>query len=262
MTKTEPTCQVCGKPVHSLLCGNCKTRLSPGQTGDLKAIWKTIARLGDDRRKYPDGGDGSGGSSGPGRAHVVGDSTAVAGCPVFAVGGDSFNFRRPFGTCAKSDEYYTPASALDPLLPYLPKGKVVWEGAWGQGHLARALRQPGFKVVGHAKLDFLTEQPTRWDMLVANPPYSIKDRFLERAYQLGKPFAFLMPLDALGGLFRNALFREHGLELLIPSQRINYILPEISANACNFHSAWFCWKLDLPQQLNFIETGWNGRTES
>ena len=34
------------------------------------------------------------------------------------------------------DEFYTPASAVRLLVPYLPKGARIWEPCWGEGHLS------------------------------------------------------------------------------------------------------------------------------
>lgn len=40
-----------------------------------------------------------------------------------------------------TDEIYTPEYALNPLLPYIKKFKVVWECAWGEGALATHLKK-------------------------------------------------------------------------------------------------------------------------
>jgi len=171
-----------------------------------------------------------------------------------ATNGKPFNFRKPFETWEKSDEYYTPAYALDPLLPYLLKGATIWEGAWGRGHLAGHLKQAGFRVAGSPKMDFLQEQPRRWDILVTNPPYSQprKDEFIARAYSLGKPFALLLPIDALSGEYRHQFYRERGLELLVPNRRIDFIVDGEQTDAANFATAWFCWRL-LPERLICVD---------
>lgn len=167
-------------------------------------------------------------------------------------GNNAFTFKRPFESFVKSDEYYTPAYALAPLLPYLPKRKVIWECAWGQGHLARHLEAAVFQVVGRADMDFLAGEPSGWDVIVTNPPFSIKDLFLERAYKLGKPFAMLMPLETLAGERRNRLYHEFGLELLVPSRRIDFILNGVQTESATFPTAWFCWQL-LPSKLIFTD---------
>ena len=153
------------------------------------------------------------------------------------------------------DEWQTPEISINPLLPYLKKYCVIWECAWGKGSLARHLEHKGFKVIGNKDIDFLNKQhpPLDFDCIVTNPPYSLKEEFLKRAYELEKPFAFLMPLTALEGKRRGELYRKFGIQLIIPNKRINFITPSGKGSGSWFQTAWFCYKLNLPKDLIFIE---------
>ena len=143
-----------------------------------------------------------------------------------------------------SDELYTPDTALDILLPYLPKDKTLFECAVGTGKLKDKMERDGYEVV--TSDDFFNEYP-EYDILVTNPPFSLKDSFLEEAYKRGKPFAILLPITALEGLKRQRMYREHGIEILFPLRRTDFN----GKGSPWFYTAWFCWKL-LPKQLNFI----------
>jgi hypothetical protein len=140
-----------------------------------------------------------------------------------------------------TDEIYTPEYALEPLLPYLKKKWLIWENAWGKGHLAKHLKKKGFKV-----------SSKEGDIIVTNPPYSKKEEFLEKAYKSGKPFAYLMPLTALEGIKRGELYKKYGIQLIIPNRRIDFIMPNKQGSSW-FQVAWFCWKLNLPKDLMFVE---------
>ena len=151
------------------------------------------------------------------------------------------------------DELYTPENAIRPLLPYLErfKNKIFWECTdFGKSNITKVLKEKGFKVISshiNDGKDFFNWQPEKWDVLITNPPYSLKDNFLERAYELGKPFCMLLPLTALEGIQRGKMFRENGIELLVLDRRLNFLK---NKNACWFNTSWFCWKI-LPQQLMF-----------
>jgi hypothetical protein len=162
-----------------------------------------------------------------------------------------------------SDDFQTPPGALEPLLPYLRKDWVIWECACGKGNLVEGLKQKGFNVFGtdlyveygdEPKKDFLTEAPNRaFDCIITNPPYRYKQQFLERCYELKKPFALLLPLTTFETEKRQRLFRENGIEVIFMPKRINFETPNKIVNSSSwFATAWFTWGLNIGQQLTFM----------
>ncbi|MCD6347792.1 MAG: tRNA (adenine-N(6)-)-methyltransferase [Bacteroidales bacterium] len=152
----------------------------------------------------------------------------------------------------KWDELYTPPEAIYPLLKYLPKNKTYWECTdFGGSNITKILRDNGFKVVStHLKdgFDFLNNEPKfDFDVIITNPPYSLKTDFLRKAYEMGKPFAFLLPLTSLEGKERGNIFREYGVQVLVLDKRINFLK---NKNNVWYNTSWFCWKL-LPKELIF-----------
>ncbi len=98
------------------------------------------------------------------------------------------------------DDFQTPPYALKPLLPYIPKEWMVWEPACGHGYLVDELERLGYRVLAtelHAEpsVDFLIDLAMGWDVIITNPPYSIKQQFLARCYELNKPFALLLAME-------------------------------------------------------------------
>jgi hypothetical protein len=155
----------------------------------------------------------------------------------------------------RSDEFGTPREAIEPILPYLKKGWKIWECAWGKGSLAKHLREKGFEVCGSEAIDFLKiPMPLEdFNCIITNPPYSMKEEFLTKCYEYGKPFALLMPLTALEGKKRGALYKKYGIQLIIPNKRFNFETSSGKGSGSWFATAWFCFGLNLPNDLNFIE---------
>ncbi len=161
-----------------------------------------------------------------------------------------------------SDACQTPAYALTPLLPYLPKGMTIWEPAAGEGYLQRALSDGGFWVVSGDLItgqNFFEYEPDRWDCLVTNPPFSIHSEWLERCYQLGKPFALLLKVDILGNKWEQAMFDQFGIEVIFVSPRINFKMPRLGwgdgdhKSSATFATAWFTWGLNIGLQMTFAK---------
>jgi len=152
----------------------------------------------------------------------------------------------------KNDEFFTPPEAVYPLLKYLPKGITCWEPTDpGNSVISRLLEEHGCKVISTHKetgFDFLVDTPDfEFDLIVTNPPYSLKTEFLERAYELGKPFCFLLPIHTLEGVRRGKLFRKYGIQLIVLDRRINFMRDK---KGVWFNTSWFCWKV-LPRDLIF-----------
>ena len=151
----------------------------------------------------------------------------------------------------------TPAYALDPLVPWLhryARNDLIWEPFPGRRHLVRALEANGFDCI---RADLWHPERLSWPLstiraIVTNPPYSNKDEIIERCYEIGLPFALLLPLEALGGVGRGLLYRKHGLQVIVPNRRVNFITPRRGRSSW-FPTAWFTWKLRLPRDLIFEE---------
>jgi len=153
------------------------------------------------------------------------------------------------------DDFQTPIKAIDCLLPYLKKDWTIWECASGKGNLVKGFTEKGFNTISTDILqgvDFL-ENYFECDIIITNPPYSLKEKFLERCYELGKPFALLMPLTALESEKRHKLYRKYGIQLIIPNKRFNFETPSGNGSGSWFCTAWFCGNINLPKDLNFTE---------
>ena len=111
----------------------------------------------------------------------------------------------------------------------------------------------GYNVV-HSHIfegkDFFSYEPTQYDIIVSNPPFSVKDKILKRLYELNKPFAILLPLNSLQGNTRYKYFKQ-GIQLLSFDKRIGFYTPEhmnSPVEGTPFASAYFCKDI-LPKDL-------------
>jgi len=169
-----------------------------------------------------------------------------------------------------ADDYQTPAHALDPLMPYVVEAMrgenpprslalndpwTVWECAAGKGNLVDGLEWHGFNVIATDILtgqDFLMWEPEEhWDCIITNPPYSLKQEFLERCYLLGKPFALLLPLTTFETQRRQTLFKDYGLEVVFLPKRINFEVASGEGSGAWFAVAWFTWGFNIGKELSF-----------
>lgn len=160
------------------------------------------------------------------------------------------------------DNFQTDPKSLDCLAPYLKEGSCIWEPASGNGNLTFSLCSRGYKAFGTDIIlgcDFLNSD-FECDYIITNPPYSLKEEFLGRCYQLGRPFALLMPLTTFDSVERRKLMDLNGVEIIFPEKRINFETPNHDKNIKNgkktsswFYTCWFTWGLNIGKQLVFTD---------
>lgn len=157
-----------------------------------------------------------------------------------------------------SDEVLTPRYAVRPILRFIPKNSVVWcPFDKKDSKFVRLLKKKGHTVIhSHiSKKDFFKYIPDKFDLIVSNPPFSKKDKVLQRCFELGKPFALLLPITALGGSKRQKLYCKYGCEVLFLGCRIGFYtnndLSEIKEKA-GFECVYICHNL-LPDKMIYTK---------
>lgn len=160
-------------------------------------------------------------------------------------------------TTKQSDEVYTPAYAVKPIIKYIKPNSVIWcpfdtvDSAY-----VEELNAAGFTVI-YSHIDngqnFFEYEPEKYDVIISNPPFSIKDDILRRLDEFNKPYAMLMPLPALQGQKRFKYLK--GSQALIFDKRINFFKDQKTKEiqkGISFASIYIC-KDFLPKDLIFEE---------
>lgn len=176
----------------------------------------------------------------------------------------------------ESDEWYTPSSAVKPLLKYLEWNKTKYRtydastSEWTTPNITiwcpfdtehsqfvKVLSAANYNVIySHIDegKDFFAYEPEEpYDFIVSNPPFSRKDDVLKRLYELGKPYAMLLPLPTLQGVKRFPYIKD--CQALVFDNRVQYFKDlaqtELSKGA-SFGSIYICRNF-LPKDLIFEE---------
>lgn len=151
-----------------------------------------------------------------------------------------FNTEKIF-TYNNGDELFTPEYAIKPLLKYVSKNEIIWECAdsFNFGNITKIFRENGNTVIStsiHKGQDFFKiDKPNNVTMIITNPPWSRKNEFLERCYNLNIPFLLLLPIKILETKRRFLLYNKYGVQFMMFNKRISYIG---SSNSPPFPSIW------------------------
>ena len=147
-------------------------------------------------------------------------------------------YMRRAATRNKEDLYLTPPGVVTAILPFIPPGvKILYEPCYGKGNIADVLaavpgdggakkynvlgtdlHQPAPQGTGVNFLDKATIPPgLEYDMIITNPPWSEKAKWLKALADTGKPFLVLYPMSVLSGVETSDILAGGHRFFLLPS---------------------------------------------
>ena len=81
---------------------------------------------------------------------------------------------------------------------------------------------------------------------------------MKKLLEYDKPFILIMPSSKINtSYFRE--WKNKGLQIIIPPKRIHFTklvdgkVPNKWKNACNFDCFYYCYKIDLPKDILWLE---------
>lgn len=158
-------------------------------------------------------------------------------------------------------EAYTPKNAVDLILPYISKDKVIWAPFSRNEHnFADYLRELGYTVInthfnpetneGNNFLDFVPD--FNFDIILDNPPFKNKTKYVEKAISYKKPFALFLPFNSFGDNGIPNVFLKNNIEpqMLIPDKRVEF--ENQIKKGISFKTVYICSGV-LPKQIIFCK---------
>ncbi len=172
--------------------------------------------------------------------------------------------KRSFKNAFKAqDNYPTPSILVNMIVPYLKKWEIDFVNENGYRPLIwlpfdteeskyyTILKEQGFQVVrSHLNddKDFFNWQPSQFDLIVSNPPFSTKDKIFTRCiYELKRPFVLLMNMMAINYQNIGEIFSAVNpkIQFIIPDKKVSF-----DGNTSSFCSGYVCY--DFIEHTEFM----------
>ena len=139
----------------------------------------------------------------------------------------------------KNDEWYTTMPIVElmySLLKPTDKDVIMCPFDTDKSNFVKYAKNNNLLVM-YGMNDWL-ESDYEYDLLITNPPFSIKDKVIEKCLETGLPSVLVLPIEAMGGVKRHELYKTWGYPTIyVPSRRINYISENGEHTKSNhFHS--------------------------
>lgn len=102
------------------------------------------------------------------------------------------------------DDYMTPESAVNLILPYVKKFRTIWcPFDKEDSNFVKIFKENGINIINtHIDYgnDFFSFMPKdSFDAIVSNPPFSKLDKIIQRLHEINKPYAIIVPVYSLQG---------------------------------------------------------------
>ena len=90
------------------------------------------------------------------------------------------------------------------------------------------------------------------DYIITNPPFSIKDKVIEKCIEYNVPTLLILPLDSLGGVKRHNLYKKSKISIYVPTRRIGYFNEENKLRkGVSFHSIFLMLNTTEKNKIEF-----------
>ena len=151
------------------------------------------------------------------------------------------------------DEFYTLKETWEAIEQYIPKDKIIWE-AFSNGR---------FEAVEYLKTickEVITNTGNFFDnnegeIVLTNPPFSVKRDVLVRLKEMEKPFICILPTLALQTKYIQDIFGGE-LQVILPSKKIFFYKivngEKKVYDKLSFYCCYVCYKMNLPKDLIFV----------
>lgn len=159
---------------------------------------------------------------------------------------------------SKHSDYMTPTHAWEDIESFIPDNKIIWSPFYGDGNQKNIFKNMGYDII-HQDKDFFTYTP-EYDLIIDNPPFDKCNDIFIKLKKLNKPFILLMPTGKLSTKYFKDFMKDNDkIQIIIPKKRINFIKyvdgvinKSIKPNGCNFDCYYYCFKMNLKNDITFI----------
>src|SRR5210317_458215 len=152
----------------------------------------------------------------------------------------------------KDDDYETTEEMWVMIKHIIPHGKIVYEPFYCSGRSGEIMREMGFITIHEDEDFFIHHKRHTYDIIVSNPPFSIKNKILQTLYQIDKPFILIVPLSIITKKYFTELYKDKDISILIPPKRMKFSKAGNQLDRCWFDCIFLCYKLGLDKQIIYL----------
>tara|TARA_R110000824_G_scaffold321815_1_gene508612 strand:- start:61 stop:564 length:504 start_codon:yes stop_codon:yes gene_type:complete len=146
----------------------------------------------------------------------------------------------------KDDDYETPKKVLQDIIPFISKDKIIYDPFYCDGYVKTEWKDLGYECLNN-KVDAYIPVKFDFDIIITNPPFSMKKKVIDLCLSYNKPFMILLPIDTLGSKWIKPYFNK--FQYLIPNGRYNFYKKNKDNKGAWFDTMWLCYNINLDNTI-------------
>lgn len=153
----------------------------------------------------------------------------------------------------KCDDYTTPQEVFNDIKSFKPQGCIkIYDPFYNDGKSKEYLQKTFSDCeIIHENKDAFSWLPD-FDIIITNPPFSLKNKILIWLMEIDKPFIILLPINQICNKSYRNLKNFDKIQYVIPNGRYNFEVDGKKLKSNWFNCLWYCYKCSLSKDINFI----------
>ena len=152
----------------------------------------------------------------------------------------------------KDDDYETTEYIWGLIKTYLSNYSTIYEPFYCNGKSGEIFTKFGFDCI-HKDEDFFENYNNYdYDIIVSNPPFSIKKQIFHTLKEIDKPFIMIAPISVITKVYFREKYENTDITILIPKKRMQFSKNDVVQGGSWFDSVFICYKLGLDKEIIYL----------
>lgn len=155
----------------------------------------------------------------------------------------------------KNNDYATSKYIFQMLTSFVDKSDIIYEPFYLNGSSKTYLNELGYNKVIHYNENFFENYNNyEYDIIISNPPFSIKKKVFQKLYDIDKKFIMIVPVSTITKLFIKEIFKNDidKIQIIIPNRRLQFEKDGNVNKRCWFDCVFLCYKLNLNSSIVYL----------
>lgn len=152
-----------------------------------------------------------------------------------------------------NDDYESTEDIWKNIVPFVPFDKIIYEPFYCTGRSKDILNSIGYENVIHNDVDFFTHYDKyEYDIIISNPPFSIKKKIFDKLREIDKQFIMIVPVSIITKQFFMDKYKDEDISILVPKKRMQFSKKGDINGRSWFDCIFVSYKLGLEKQIIFL----------